>query len=403
MAPTALDGVRVLDLTHHVAGPYCTKLLADFGADVIKIERPPAGDPARRSGPFFHDVPDPEGSALFLHLNTNKQSLTLNLKSAEGQRIVRRLVLQVQIVVENFRPGVLAALGLDYQTLAELNPSTVVTSISNFGQSGPYRDLKASEIVESAMGGPMNVTGHPAREPLKLGGNVAQYHAGAMAAYATLVALWQAEDEGEGDWIDVSIYETQVTSRDRRIIHLLAHAYTGEVGKRQGGSTQPLNGIYPAADGQVHIAGSGTRLAGVLRMIGRQDLLREPRFGDPAQARRPEVLKEAEALYLDWLKDQAKNEAVARAQAARVLAAPVNTIADLFADPHFQARAPWSRIDHPRTGPVLYAGRPFLMSETPQAPPRRAPLLGEHNEAILCGQLGYAREDLPRLAEQGVI
>lgn len=403
MQPAALDGIRVLDLTHFIAGPYCTKLLADFGAEVIKIERPPAGDPTRHLGPFFQDIPNAEGSALFLHLNTNKQSLMLNLKSAEGRTIIRRLIPTVDIVVENFRPGVLADLGLDYETLRALNPSIVLTSISNFGQTGPYRDLKASEIVEYAMGGPMNVTGHATREPLKLGGNIVQYHAGAVAAYATLVALWSAETEDTGDWIDVSIYETQASSRDRRAIYLTGYAYTGETAKRPGGSIRPLLGVRPTGEGYINLTGAGARLAGVLRMIGREDLLADPRFLDPAAARRQELLEEVEALYLDWLQDQTKYDAVARAQALHVLAAPVNTIADLFADPHFRARAPWSVIDHPHTGPLTYAGRPFVLSETPQQAPRRAPLLGEHTASILCDEVGYAREDLRRLAETGVI
>ncbi|MGI8553657.1 MAG: CaiB/BaiF CoA transferase family protein [Dehalococcoidia bacterium] len=403
MQAAALEGLRVLDLTHAVAGPYCTKLLADFGAAVMKVERPPVGDLARRSGPFFHDLPHPEGSALFLHLNTNKQSVTLNLKSAEGQAIVRRLIPTVDIVVENFRPGVLAAFGLDYASLVALNPHLVLTSISNFGQTGPYRDLKATEIVEYAMGGPMLITGHATREPLKLAGHIAQYHAGSVAAYATMVALWKAEEHGGGDWIDISIYETQAASRDRRSIYLTGYAYTGEVSKRQGGNLRPLLGARPTGEGYVSLTGAGTRLAGVLRMIGREDLLEDPRFRDPASAGRPELLEEVEDLYQAWLLDQTKYQAVARAQAVRVLAAPVNTIADLFADPHFRERAPWNQIDHPQTGLVTYPGRPFVMSDSPQRQPRPAPLLGEHTEAILCGQLKYAKKDLRRLAEQGVI
>ncbi len=403
MPLTPLDGVRVLDLTHHIAGPYCTKLLADFGADIIKIERPPAGDPARRIGPFFHDEPSLESSALFLHLNTNKRSLTLNLKSSEGGAIVRRLLRQVDIVVENFRPGVLADLGLDYDALKSINPSVVLTSISNFGQTGPYRDLKASEIVESAMGGPMNITGHAHREPLKLGGNVVQYHTGAIAAYATVMSLLRAEDEGAGEWIDVSIYEAQCANRDRRIIYLLAHAYTGEIGKRPVFGHRPLSGVRQAKDGYVSIVGAGTRLPGLLRIMGREDLLEDPRVQEAVHHTSADVMEEIEGLYLDWLRNQPKHEVVAKAQAAKVLAAPVNTIADLFTDPHFAARSPWNVIDGPQTGPIAYPGPPFLMSASPAPTPRRAPLLGEHNAAILCDRLGYEREDLRRLSEQGVI
>jgi len=172
MTPAALEGVRILDLSHQIAGPYCTKLLADYGADVVKIERPPAGDPARREGPFFQDRPHLEGSALFLHLNTNKQSVTLNLKSTLGREIALRLAAESDIVVENFRPGVMAELGLNYESLRAVKADIILTSISNFGQTGPYRDLKASELTLSAMGGPMNVTGNRHSYPLKLGGNV---------------------------------------------------------------------------------------------------------------------------------------------------------------------------------------------------------------------------------------
>ncbi len=226
MTTNALEGVRVLDLTHHIAGPWCTKLLADYGADVIKIERPGSGDPTRSIGPFYHDDPHLEKSGLFLHLNTNKRSVTLDLKRPTGQDIARRLAQNVDIVVESFSPGVMADLGLDYPILEKLNPRVVVTSISNFGQTGPYRDLKASEIVSSAMGGPMNVTGHAEREPLKLGGSIVAYQAGSVAAYSTMVALYQAEeDDGEGQHVDVSIYETQAGTRDRRTTNLTGYAY----------------------------------------------------------------------------------------------------------------------------------------------------------------------------------
>lgn len=403
MPPTPLDGVRVLDLTHYIAGPYCTKLLADYGAEVLKIERPPSGDPCRRLAPFFHDTPGLETSALFMHLNTNKQSLTLNLKSAEGKAIVTRLLTEIDIVVENFRPGVLQNLGFSYETLKAINPALVLTSISNFGQTGPYQDLQASEIVESAMGGPMNVTGHADREPLKLAGNIVQYHAGAIAAYATLLAMLRAEADGEGEWLDISIYETQCATRDRRVIYLLAHAYTGEIGRRPAAAYRPLSGVRAARDGFVTMVGSGRRMPGLLRTIGHDELLEDPRVQKAISTPSTEVMEEVEGLYLEWLQTQSTYEAVAKAQANRVLAAPVNTIADLFSDPHFLARDPWSLIDHPSTGPIRYPGAPFRMSETPMPAPRRAPLLGEHAAAVLCDRLGYAREDLSRLAETGVI
>jgi crotonobetainyl-CoA:carnitine CoA-transferase CaiB-like acyl-CoA transferase len=227
MLEQALSDVKVLDLTWHIAGPYCTKLLADFGADVIKIERPGEGDPARKMGPFPHGKAHPERCGLFLHLNTNKKGITLNLKSHKGRKIFKELVKFVDIVVESFSPRVMPSLGLSYENLKRVNPSLVMTSISNFGHNGPYRDFKASEIVEYAMGGEMYSTGIEGREPLKLGGNVVQYQAGTIAAVATMGALFAARYQGVGQHVDVSIMETQAGTVDRRLQHLLAYAYGG--------------------------------------------------------------------------------------------------------------------------------------------------------------------------------
>src|SRR5687768_15394925 len=170
MGESALADLRVLDLTHYIAGPYCTKLLADYGADVIKIERPDSGDPARRYGPFPHDEPHPEKSALFLHLNTNKRGITLDLKTSAGKAMFVELVRKVDVLVENFQPRVMPSLGFSHEQLVRVNPRLVMTSISNFGQTGPYRDYKAQDILMYAMGGPMHQTGAPHREPVKMAG-----------------------------------------------------------------------------------------------------------------------------------------------------------------------------------------------------------------------------------------
>jgi crotonobetainyl-CoA:carnitine CoA-transferase CaiB-like acyl-CoA transferase len=404
MTPTALAGVRILDLTHHIAGPYCTKVLADYGADVIKIERPPAGDPARRMGPFFRDEPHLEGSALFLHLNTNKQSVTLNLAAPLGREIALRLAAESDIVVENFRPGVVDRLGLGYDELRRVKPDIILTSISNFGQTGPYRDLPASELTLSAMGGPMNVTGNRNHEPLKLGGHVVQYHAGAVSAYATMVALWDVENGGEGDHVDVSIYETQMGFRDRRTIFLTAHAYTGDIGLRPEAGIRPGVGVRPTADGYVNIHATGRgKFTSLLRMIGRDDLVDDPRtVSYITLMQHPDLAEEVEASYLAWLVQQPKREAAATAQANRLLAAPVNTIADVLDDPAFAARGAFEVIDHPHTGPQRYTSRPFVMYESPRPPARRAPLLGEHTMSVLT-RLGYAREDVGRMGAMGVV
>lgn len=399
----ALEGVRVLDLTHHIAGPFCTKLLADFGAEVIKIERPRGGDPSRKAGPFPQDEPHPERSGLFLHLNTNKRSVTLDLATGDGQRVARELAARADVVVENFRPGVIDRFGLGYDELRKLNPRVILTSISNFGQTGPYRDMPMSEITGYAMGGAMNTTGHRDREPLKLGGNVVQYHAGANAAFATMSAILRAEETGEGDHIDVSIYETQAGSRDRRVIYLTGYSYTGYTYQRSGSETRLAGGVRLAGDGYVYLAGYGRRLPGFLRMIGREDLLDDPRVGDNNAELDVEWVEEIENSYLAWAIERPKAEILAEAQRNNLLAGAVNTIEDLFTDPHFRARDPWNTIDHPETGPLKYAGAPFRMSVTPARQGGRAPLLGEHTVQVLCDELGLAREDVSRLAALGVV
>jgi CoA:oxalate CoA-transferase len=179
----ALSGIRVIDLTWYIAGPYCTKLLADYGADVIKIERPGSGDPARRMGPFLNDEPHPEKSGLFLHLNTNKRGITLNLKTETGKNIFRDLVKKADILVESFSPRVMPSLGIDYKALEKINPKLVMTSISNFGQKGPYRDFKGSELIFQGFGGYMYLVGTSDREPSKKAGNVIQYQLGVYRGF----------------------------------------------------------------------------------------------------------------------------------------------------------------------------------------------------------------------------
>ena len=201
MPEQALSDVKVLDLTWHTAGSYCTKLLADYGADVTKVEKPGEGDPVRRIGPFLNDKPHPEKSGAFLHLNTNKRGITLNLKSEWGKRVIKELVKDVDVLVESFSPGVMERLGLGYETLEKINPKLIMTSISNFGQWGPYRDFKLSELVLSSMGWSQNSCGLPDRYPLKEGWTTKQYQGGLMAALATIMAFLTQRAEGIGQHI----------------------------------------------------------------------------------------------------------------------------------------------------------------------------------------------------------
>ena len=403
MADGALSHVRVLDFTTQVAGPYCTKLIADYGADVIKVERPGTGDAARGLGPFPGDIPHLEKSGLFLHLNTNKRSITLDLKSKSGQKIAKQLAAEVDLVVENFRPGVMDRLGLGLEALQESNPRLVMTSISNFGQTGPYRDFKSSDILVYSMGGEMHSTGLSDREPVKLGANVVLYQAGSVAAVGSAGALFLSQDDGPGQQVDVSIMETQTGSVDRRMSALVGYQYTGELSARVpfGAAGYPI-GVYPCEDGYFEVTGGLIYFPRVVRMLGDPPELLEPRWYTPESQTDPELKDEFEAHFLSWTLQRSKADAWRAAQESNVLSGPLNTMEDVANDQHFIGRGAFAQIDHPLAGSLKYPGRPFVMTESPWEIRRPAPMLGQHNGEIL-QELGYGPDDQVRLRVQGVI
>ena len=402
--PQALSDIRVLDFTHYISGPYCTKLMADYGAEVLKVERPDGGDMARRSGPFPDDNPHHEKSGLFLHLNTNKRGITLNLKSAEGQKIVRQLVREVDVVVESFRPGVMARLGLDYESLRNMNSEIVMTSISNFGQSGPYRDFKGSEIAFYGMGGEMFTTGVAEREPLKMGGDVIQFQAGATAAVATMGAVFAARLQNIGQQVDVSIMETQVGSIDRRMPLLIAYQYTGEVSQRQSLNSAGgyPGGFYPCKDGYVELTGGRVYFPRIVKMLGEPEFLKDPKWYQPGAQQDDDLKAEFEEFFYPWILSRNKQEIWMAAQDARVLSGPLNTIEDLQNDSNFIDRGAFAEIEHPKAGTLRYPGRPFIMEKSPWAIRHPAPMLGQHNREVLI-DLGYTDDEIVSLRQQGVI
>jgi len=406
MVEQALSDVKVLDLTWHIAGPYCTKLLADYGADVIKVERPGKGDPTRAMGPFFKDEPNPERSGLFLHLNTNKKGITLNLKSATGKKIFKQLVADSDILVESFSPHVMSGLGLDYRTMEKANPRLVMVSISSFGQTGPYRDFKASEIVEYAMGGEMYSTGIAGREPLKLGGNVIQYQSGTVAAVATLGAFYAAEFQEIGQHVDVSIMETQAGSADRRIMYILSYIMAGVITTRWPPPREAVRmlimpqGVYPCKDGFVNTLSLPQWWSRYIEALGMPELKDDPRFQNIYSA---EAGMEFDAIWYSWLADHTKEELFDIFLKSKIASAPVNSPQDLLKNAQLKAREYFVEVDHPETGKVTYPGAPFKMSETSWKIRQPAPLLGQHNEEIYCGRLGYTKQELVKLREGGII
>ena len=357
-----LSDVKVIDLTWHIAGPYCTKLFADYGADVIKVEKPGEGDPARSMGPFAGDTPHPEKSGLFLHLNTNKRSITLNLKCETGKRIFKQLVRDADILVENFSPRVMPSLGLRFETLAEINPRLVMTSISNFGQTGVYRDFKASEPILFGMGGSMCTTGLEDQEPVKKGGNLVQYAGGTSAAAVTMIAFYGAGIRGSGDHVDVSLMEVQMCSVDRRMSELLAYQYNNELTPRVdiAGMAQFPFGVFPCKDGYVDVAGGAMFLDRVEKVLGVPLMERYGGADHFNLERREEFFS---TIWYPWTMERTKKEIVEACQKAHVLSAPVNTAEDLLEEEHLEERGFWAEVDHPVVGRLhIPAGPRFLRS-----------------------------------------
>ena len=399
MPDTALDGIKVLDLTHHIAGPYCTKLLADFGAEVVKIERPGSGDPARRMGPFFHDEPHLEKSLLFLYLNTNKQSVTLNLKTHSGRHILKRLVHDFDVVIENFSPRVLRSLGLAYEDLRKLNTRMVMVSISNFGQTGPYRDYRATDIVEYALGGLMYIFGSEDREPLKHALHQTQFKAGTNAATAATIALFHQQLTGIGQHVDVSIQESVASAlRDTTSLY----TYMGAIRKRQDAHISEMYGA-PAKvqDGYIIPTAYGRGWAPAVDFLDAPEL-REPRFATPEG--RLENAGELDEILAGLLQQREKMELFYDSHRQRgLIYGVVQDPSEVVENPQYESREYFVDIDHPIAGNAIYPGAPFTMSETPWNARSPAPTLGQHNRDVLCDGLGYSLNELTQLRASGVI
>jgi CoA:oxalate CoA-transferase len=383
MSDTALQNVKVIDLTQHIAGPYCTKLLADYGADVIKIERPGGGDPSRRMGPFPRHEAHPEKSGIFLYLNTNKRGVTLDLKSDGGRAILLDMVRDADVLVESYSPRVMPSLGLDYQTLTHVNPKLIMTSISNFGQNGRYRDHRATELVLYALCGMAYITGAYDREPVKHGYNQAQYLGGAAAAAGTVAALLGLWRGGKGHQVDVSILECVCSTL---FTTLNDYTYAGMVSRRQPAQGSSLRYPAPTKDGYIlptpGVMGDWETYA---EMAGVPEL-HDPKFATPTgrQVHSDEV---DGLLKAKWLEKTAE-EWFHHAQEWRFPFSPVQTMAGISDSVQLRDRGYFVEFPHPAVGALHYPGAPFRMSATPRRQSRPAPTLGEHNLEVFV-ELGY--------------
>jgi len=405
MEPQFLEGIKVLDLSWYISGPWCTKLLADFGADVLKVERPPDGEPTRRVGPFLNDQPHPEKSLLFSYLNLNKRSITLNLKSHRGKEIFMRLVKDMDVLVESFSPGVMERLGFGYEDLKKNNPNLIMLRISNFGQTGPYRDMKASELTFNGMGHAQVGVGVPGRYPLKMGGNSCQYQAGNMAFLSVLSALWARDGQGVGQCIDMAIGEALLCGGDRAgaIAHTWAYSgrsYFPKSDPRSEARCILPWGFYPCKDGRfLRMMATIVHWPRFVKLMGMPEL--EERFSYPDDILDIDRKWEIDEIWYRWCAERDAREAMEACQDAKLFATMVATPQDVVRDPHFRSRGFWVDVEHPMTGMKTYPGAPSIREGWKMKRP--APMLRQHNTEVYCNELGYSPDDLVKFKGENVI
>lgn len=389
---------RVLDLAD-AKGVYCSKVLADLGADVIKIE-PPDGDPTRRLLPFAGDIPGSDRSLYFLYRNTNKRSVTLNLSTEQGRSLFRQLVATADVLVETFPPGYLEAIGLDYGRLREINPRLIMASITEFGQGGPRRDYKGAPIIAFAMSGAMQVAGFADKPPCNAPNAMAYDAAATYASVGIMLALYGRGADGQGQYIDISVQEAAIAGLYPWAVPTLS--YGGVAGgppmtKRGGGFT-----IYPCKDGYVRIAAVVPRhFQALVQLVGSPEVLLTPEWQDPLFRRNNQDA--LQALVSEFMRERTMAELFRDGQALGLPISPLQPPSGFVHDPHPQARGFFVEVEHPEVGKALYPGVPYRLSETPLSIRRPAPRLGEHNEEVYCGELGLTKAELAALRAAGVV
>lgn len=391
----ALQGLKVIEMGQLIAGPFASKLLGEFGADVIKIEPPGVGDPLRK----WRKIKD--GTSLWWHVQSrNKRSLTLDLKQAEAQNIVRKLVAEADVLVENFRPGTLEGWGLGYEALKAINPRLIMLRISGYGQTGPYRDLPGFGVIGEAMGGLRHLSGYPGQAPVRVGISIGDSLSSLYGVIGVLLALQERVRSGEGQEIDVALYESVFAMMESLIPEYDAFGYVREpAGSALPGIT-PSNS-YPCNDGSyVLIAGNGDSIyKRLMSLIGRDDLGNDPRLAqNDGRSQHAELIDGAIA---EWTAQRGRDEVIEALKGARVPAGYPYTAADIVQDPHYLARQMIEQVQT-SVGPLKVPGVLPKLSRTPGRIGTGGPQLGEHNDDILAG-LGLSAEQVAGLRERGII
>ncbi len=388
-----LDGIRIVDLSRVLAGPYCTMLLADMGAEVIKVEMPKTGDDSRGYGPFIRGE-----STYFMSLNRNKKSITLNLRHEKGKQILKNLIKISDIVIENFRPGTMEKLGLSYETLKELNSRIIYAQCTGFGPEGPYSQRPAYDIIVQGMGGIMSITGNLGSEPVRVGASIGDITAGLFLAIGILSALRARELTGKGQKVDISMLDCQVAIMENPISRYLA---TGEVPKPMGtrhASVVPLEAFKSKDDYIIIAVGSESLWADFCRAIGCPELIDDPQFKNNAlRAQNYNLLK---PILQAVLMTKTAAEWMEILDKAGIPCGVVNTIDKVVNDPQVKWREMIVETDHPTVGKLKVIGVPIKLSETPGKVESPPPTLGQHTEEVLSGLLGMSREEIELLRKE---
>ena len=399
-----LAGIRVVEWGNLVSAPFCAKVLGELGADVIKIEPPGAGEGGRYRGPYPASGPDPELSGLFLFANLNKRGITLDPASGDGRHLLDKLLATADIFVENQPLDVIEGLKLDHASLKNSYPGLVVTSISPYGRTGPYRSYRGTDLTANAMSGLSFGTGHLHREPLTTPLHQASYLAGVGAAFASLVALLGRDFNGRGQAVDVA--EAQVIGTLLTGYHLPTYIYRGVAGFRSGNRMRLglfPNCVLPCKDGYVCIdAPQMEQYQRFLNLLGEQDWMEDPRYRD-RRAMSDQYPEEAESLIAPWFMERTKAEILAACLANRIPCVPVQTFDEALKDPQLNAREYFQEVAHGAAGSMFYPGPPYRLQTTAAHLVRAAPTLGQHNLEIYCDELGLQPADLDRLKSEGVV
>jgi len=393
-----LNGIRILDLTQVLFGPFATMLLCDMGAEVIKIERPEVGDIARGNGPVVRGV-----STYFLSLNRGKKSITLNLATEEGVAAFLKLAKTSDILVENFTPGTMEKLGLSYETVKEQNPAIIYVAGSGFGQYGPYAGKPAFDVIIQAMGGIMSITGEESGPPMRPGVSYGDIAAGLFLCIATLAALQERHVSGQGQFVDISMLDSQITVQENAFVRYLN---TGEVPHALGTRHPVITPfqVFPTSDGYIAVAlrgGIKDQWPLFCAAIDRVDIIDDPRFEDGWQ--RTQNYKQLEPILSEVMKTRTTQEWIEELEQARIPCGPVNTIEQAANDPQIAARDMILKVRHPEAGTFSVVNTPFKFSRTPCKAEQASPELGEHTHDVLSQLLGMNDEEIGRLKGLGVI